>query len=115
MKSRTKETLDGMLSSVLLQLASGKERHKILLDAYNSDMHMGPPFCSSLLTYFERMLAVPSNVILIVDALDEHSIPHNVLLRFLTNCYAITMTTYISLLQAAMSLISMIPWKVSVL
>ncbi|KAJ7849697.1 hypothetical protein B0H14DRAFT_3137927 [Mycena olivaceomarginata] len=53
---KAKEDLEGMLSSTLLQLACGPERHKILRDAYNSDGCKGPPSRSSLLTYFKMML-----------------------------------------------------------
>ncbi|KAJ7831823.1 hypothetical protein B0H14DRAFT_2804100 [Mycena olivaceomarginata] len=63
---KAKESLDGMLSSTLLQLASG------------------PPSRSSLLTYFEMMLKVPRDLVLVVDALDEHPRPRNRLLEFLT-------------------------------
>ncbi|KAJ7348064.1 hypothetical protein DFH08DRAFT_1080216, partial [Mycena albidolilacea] len=81
---KAKEDLEGMLSSTLLQLASGQERHKILRDAYNSDGRKGPPSRSSLLTYFKRMLTVPHHLVLIIDALDEHPKPRDELLRFLT-------------------------------
>ncbi|KAJ7833352.1 hypothetical protein B0H14DRAFT_3710791 [Mycena olivaceomarginata] len=74
---KAKEDLEGMLSSTLLQLASGQERHKILQDAYNSDRCKGPPSRSSLLAYFKRMLTVPHHLVLIIDALDEHPKPRN--------------------------------------
>ncbi|KAJ7796027.1 hypothetical protein B0H14DRAFT_3552631 [Mycena olivaceomarginata] len=81
---KVREDLEGMLSSTLLQLASGQERHKILLDAYNSDKCKGPPSCSMLLTYFKRMLTVPHNLVLVIDALDEHPKPRDELLGFLS-------------------------------
>ena len=85
MKSGAKESLDGMLSSILIQLATLPERHKVLCDAYDSDKHIGTPSRSSLLTYFDRMLEVPGNVSLVIDALDEHPAPRDELLRFLAN------------------------------
>ncbi|KAJ7840835.1 hypothetical protein B0H14DRAFT_3695270 [Mycena olivaceomarginata] len=81
---KVREDLESMLSSTLLQLASGQERHKILLDAYNSDKCKGPPSRSMLLTYFKTMLTVPHNLVLVIDALDEHPKPRDELLGFLS-------------------------------
>ncbi|KAJ7833345.1 hypothetical protein B0H14DRAFT_2306954, partial [Mycena olivaceomarginata] len=81
---KAKEDLEGMLSSTLLQLACGPERHKILRDAYNSDGCKGPPSRSSLLTYFKMMLTVTHDLVLVIDALDEHSKPRDEFFRFLT-------------------------------
>ncbi|KIJ34077.1 hypothetical protein M422DRAFT_70295 [Sphaerobolus stellatus SS14] len=82
---KAKEDLSGLLSSLLLQLATRQERHKILYAAYQSDRHKGTPARSSMLEYFDKVLAVPGNVILIIDALDEHRDPRDKLLRFLTD------------------------------
>ncbi|KAJ7849666.1 hypothetical protein B0H14DRAFT_3667777 [Mycena olivaceomarginata] len=81
---KAKEDLKGMLSSTLLQLACCPERHKILWDAYNSDGRKGPPSRSSLLTYFKMMLTVTHDLVLVIDALDEHSKPRDKFFRFLT-------------------------------
>ncbi|KAJ7828666.1 hypothetical protein B0H14DRAFT_2594517 [Mycena olivaceomarginata] len=86
--TQAKESLEGMLSSTLLQLASGQagqERRKILLQVYTSDKHMGTPDLAALLAYFKMILEVPRDLVLVVDALDEHPRPRDQLLRFLTN------------------------------
>ncbi|KAJ7292240.1 hypothetical protein C8J57DRAFT_1589527, partial [Mycena rebaudengoi] len=44
----------------------------------------GLPPRVSLFTYVEKMLAVPLDVTLVVDALDEHPVPRDELLKFLT-------------------------------
>lgn len=82
---KAKESLDAMLSSILIRLATVQERSKILVDAYHSDKNKGNPSLSSLCEYVKEMLAVPRNVFLVIDALDEHPPPRDKLLRFLTN------------------------------
>jgi hypothetical protein len=74
-----------MLSSTLIQLATLPERNKILSDAYDSDKHIGTPSRLSLIKYFERMLEVPGDVILVIDALDEYPAPREDCLRFLVD------------------------------
>ena len=83
--SRTKESIDHMLSSFLLQLATHQERHKILCESYEADKNAGHPSRSSLCQYLTKLLAVSGKVILIIDALDEHPIPRDGLLQFLTD------------------------------
>jgi hypothetical protein len=80
---KDKDTLDGMLASALVQLATDAGRHKILADTYNTDKHRGPPSLQSLLNCFEKMLEVPRDLVLVLDALDEHPQPRVQLLRFL--------------------------------
>ncbi|KAJ7021272.1 hypothetical protein C8F04DRAFT_1241481 [Mycena alexandri] len=82
---KNKETMDAMLASTLLQLATDGARHKILLDTYEGNKHKGPPSLQSLLNCFERMLEVPRDLVLVLDALDEHRKPRDQLLDFLQN------------------------------
>lgn len=75
--------MTGMLASVLVQLATNEERHQILVETYQVNKHKGPPSLQSLEACFDRMLNIPNDVFLILDALDEHVNPRSHLLTFI--------------------------------